>query len=142
MVAPLGFAALPGEPTVLDGLPYYAGILDFGPSSIDGWLSALIAAELRIDEDSLLDVAQHQLVLDNGRIDLTNLEFELLNYLVQQPGEVVARASIMRDVWGTDYAGGSNVIEVAVGSLRRKLGERSAAIETVRGIGYRFIATA
>ena len=142
MVAPLGFAALPGEPNVLDGLPYYAGILDFGPSSIDGWLSALIAAELRIDEDSLLDVAQHQLVLDDRRVDLTNLEFELFNYLVQQPGEVVSRASIMRDVWGTDYAGGSNVIEVAVGSLRRKLGERSAAIETVRGIGYRFIATA
>jgi hypothetical protein len=142
MVAPLGFNALPGEPTVLDGVPYYAAVLDFGPSSIDGWLSALIAAELRIDEDSLLDVAQHQLVLDDRRVDLTNLEFELFNYLVQRPGEVVRRAAIMHDVWGTDYAGGSNVIEVAVGSLRRKLGERSAAIETVRGVGYRFVATA
>lgn len=88
-----------------------------------------------------LDVAQHQLVLGDRRVDLTNLEFELFNYLVQRPGEVVARASIMRDVWGTDYAGGSNVIEVAVRSIRRKLGERSASIETVRGIGYRFIAS-
>jgi hypothetical protein len=142
MVAPLGFNALPGEPTVLDGAPYYAAVLDFGPSSIDGWLSALVAAELQIDEDSLLDVAQHQLVLDDRRVDLTNLEFELFNYLIQRPGEVVRRASLMHDVWGTDYAGGSNVIEVAVGSLRRKLGERAASIETVRGIGYRFIATA
>jgi two-component system alkaline phosphatase synthesis response regulator PhoP len=54
----------------------------------------------------------------------------------------VERASILRDVWGTDYAGGSNVIEVAVGSIRRKLGERSSAVETVRGMGYRFVASA
>jgi hypothetical protein len=142
MVAPLGFAVLPGEPTLLDDAPYYAGILDFGPSSIDGWLSTLIAAELRIDDDSILDVAQHQLVLDGGRIDLTSLEFELFNYLFQRPGEVVRRASILRDVWGTDYAGGSNVIEVAVGSIRRKLGTRASSLETVRGMGYRFVASA
>jgi DNA-binding response OmpR family regulator len=141
MVAPLGFAVLPGEPTLLDGSPYYAGVLDFGPSSIDGWLSTLIAAELRIDDDSLLDVAQHQLVLGDRRVDLTNLEFELFHYLFQRPGEVVLRASLLRDVWGTDYAGGSNVIEVAVGSIRRKLGNRAASLETVRGMGYRFVAS-
>ncbi|HLQ49708.1 MAG TPA: winged helix-turn-helix domain-containing protein, partial [Candidatus Dormibacteraeota bacterium] len=114
----------------------------FGPSSIDGWLSALVAAELRIDEDSILDVAQRQLVLDGRRVDLTSLEFELFNYLFQRPGQVVERSSILRDVWGTDYAGGSNVIEVAVGSIRRQLGERSSAVETVRGMGYRFVASA
>ncbi len=139
MVAPLGFAVLPGEPTLLDDAPYYAGILDFGPSSIDGWLSTLIAAELRIDDDSILDVAQHQLVLDGRRVDLTTLEFELFNYLFQRPGDVVSRASILRDVWGTDYAGGSNVIEVAIGSIRRKLGNRATSLETVRGMGYRFV---
>jgi len=142
MVAPLGFTALPGDPTLMDGSPYYAAVLDFGPSSIDGWLSALVAAELRIDDDSILDIAQHQLVLDGRRVDLTNLEFELFNYLFQRPGEVVRRASLLRDVWGTDYAGGSNVIEVAVGSLRRKLGDRAIALETVRGMGYRFVVTA
>ena len=142
MVAPLGFTPLPGQPTEVDGSPYYAALLDFGPSSIDGWLSALVAAELRIDEDSILDVAQHQLILDGRRVDLTNLEFELFNYLFQRPGQVVERTSILRDVWGTDYAGGSNVIEVAVGSIRRKLGDRSTAVETVRGMGYRFIASA
>jgi len=141
MVAPLGFAVLPGEPTLLDGSPYYAGVLDFGPSSIDGWLSTLIAAELRIDDDSLLDVAQHQLVLGDLRVDLTNLEFELFHYLFQRPGEVVLRAALLRDVWGTDYAGGSNVIEVAVGSIRRKLGNRAPSLETVRGMGYRFVAS-
>jgi hypothetical protein len=142
MVAPLGFTALPGEPTELDSVAYYAAQCDFGPSSIDGWLSTLIAAELRIDDDSILDVGQHQLVLDGRRIDLTSLEFELFNYLFQRPGEVVRRASILRDVWGTDYAGGSNVIEVAVGSIRRKLGTRASSLETVRGMGYRFVGSA
>jgi DNA-binding response OmpR family regulator len=45
-------------------------------------------------------------------------------------------------VWGYDYAGGSNIIEALVASLRRKLGERAAVIETVRGVGYRFVAAA
>ena len=142
MVAPLGFAPLPGEPSLLDGLPYHAALLDFGPSSIDGWLSVLIAAELRVDEEAILDLAEHQLVFDGRRVDLTRLEFALFSYLTERPGQVVDRASILRDVWGTDYAGGSNVIEVVVGSLRRKLGDRSSAIETVRGIGYRYVATA
>jgi hypothetical protein len=142
MVAPLGFTALPGEPTELDSVAYYAAQCDFGPSSIDGWLSTLIAAELRIDEDSILDVSQHQLILDDRRVDLTSLEFELFHYLYEREGLVVERAALLRDVWGTDYAGGSNVIEVLVGSLRRKLGDRSSAIETVRGLGYRFVATA
>ena len=52
------------------------------------------------------------------------------------------RASLLRDVWGYDYAGGSNVIEALVKSLRRKLGDRASAIETVRGVGYRFVPSA
>ncbi len=142
MVAPLGFAALPGDPSQLDGLPYYAAVLDFGPSSIDGWLSVLIAAELLVGEEAILDVAEHQLVLDGRRVDLTAIEFAVMSYLYQRPGQLVDRGTLLREVWGTDYAGGSNVIEVHVGSLRRKLGDRSAAIETVRGTGYRFVPSA
>ena len=52
------------------------------------------------------------------------------------------RATLLRDVWGYDYAGGSNVIEALVKSLRRKLGDRAPAIETVRGLGYRFVPSA
>ena len=74
------------------------------------------------------------------RVALTKLEFEVFKYLYERPGAVVERASLLRDVWGYDYAGGSNVIEALVKSLRRKLGDRSAAIETVRGLGYRFSA--
>ena len=115
-------------------------MLDFGPASVDGWLTKIIATELQIEEDSILDVAQHQLILDGRRVDLTKLEFEVFKYLYERPGKVVERSSLLRDVWGYDYAGGSNVIEALVRSIRRKLGDRAAAIETVRGLGYRFVA--
>ena len=138
MVAPLGFELLPGDPIEFDGVPYYATQNDFGPSSIDGWLAKLVAAELEIEDDSILDLVQHQLVLDGRRVDLTKLEFDVISYLQQRQGHVVERAALLRDVWGYEYTGGSNVIEANVRSLRRKLGDRAGSIETVRGLGYRF----
>ena len=138
MVAPLGFNPLSGEPASFDGVPNYAAMLDFGPSSIDGWLANLVAAELQIDDDSILDLVQHQLVLDGRRVDLTTLEFSVMTYLNQRRGTVVQRDSLLRDVWGYDAPGGSNVLEANVKSLRRKLGTRSTSIETIRGMGYRF----
>jgi hypothetical protein len=138
MVAPLGFELIPGDPIEFDAVPYYATQNDFGPSSIDGWLSKLVAAELQVEDDSILDPVQHQLVLDGRRVDLTKLEFDVINYLQQRQGRVVERAALLRDVWGYEYAGGSNVIEANVHSLRRKLGDRAGSIETVRGLGYRF----
>ena len=140
MVAPLGFEPLPGDPIELDGVSYYAAQLDFGPLSIDGWLSRLVASELQIEDDSILDLVQHQLVLDGRRVDLTKLEFEVISYLHERQGTVVERSDLLRDVWGYEYAGGSNVIEANVRSLRRKLGDRAGSIETVRGLGYRFRA--
>ena len=130
------------RPVRFDGVAYYAHVLDFGPASVDGWLTRIIATELQVNEDSILDVAQHQLVLDDRRVALTKLEFEVFKYLFERPGDVVERASLLRDVWGYDYAGGSNVIEALVKSLRRKLGDRASAIETVRGVGYRFAIAA
>jgi len=117
-------------------------VLDFGPASVDGWLTRIVATELQVEDDSILDVAQHQLVLGDRRVPLTKLEFDVFQYLYERPGSVVERAALLRDVWGYDYAGGSNVIEALVKSLRRKLGDRSAAIETVRGLGYRFVVAA
>jgi len=140
--AQLFIEPLPGTPVELDGVAYHAAALDFGPASVDGWLARVIASELRIEEDSILDVGQRQLVLDGRRTDLTKLEFEVLDYLVQRAGRVVDRSALLRDVWGYDDTGGSNVIESAIRSLRRKLGARATAIETVRGVGYRFKAAA
>lgn len=136
----LGFVDMPGEPVRVDGVAYHVAFLDFGPASVDGWLTRIIATELQIDDDSMLDTAQHQLVLDGRRVDLTKLEFEVFAYLYERPGKVVERSSLLRDVWGYDYAGGSNVIEALIASLRRKLGDQAGVIETVRGLGYRLVA--
>ena len=137
----LGFRTILDAPVMFGGVAYYAHVLDFGPASVDGWLTRIVATELQVDEDTILDVAEHQLVLADRRVALTKLEFEVFKYLYERPGNVVERASLLRDVWGYDYAGGSNVIEALVKSLRRKLADRAAAIETVRGVGYRFVSS-
>ena len=69
---------------------------------------------------------------------LTRLEFGLLEYLLDREGQAVSRASLIQDVWGYSYTGGSNVIEAVVRSLRKKLRERASCVETVSGVGYRF----
>ena len=135
IVTPLGFVPLP-DAVQLDGVTYHSAMLDFGPSSVDGWLAKLAARELLIEEDSILDPVERQLVLDGQRADLTRLEFEVLNYLLQHEGQVVERGTLLRDVWGSTHIG-SNVVDAVIRSLRKKLGERGAVIETVRGLGYR-----
>jgi Transcriptional regulatory protein, C terminal/AAA ATPase domain len=135
---PLGFVPVPGGPADIGGVPYHVLALDLGPASIDGWLSRLVAGDLELDSE-LLDRRQRQLVTDGTRIDLTPLEFDLLCYLLDREGTAVERRAILRDVWGTDWTGGSNVIETVVSALRRKLGRHADMIETVRGLGYRIV---
>lgn len=142
MVIPLGFELLSDRPIEFDGVPYYSAQNDFGPSSIDGWLTRLVACELQIEDDSILDMVQRQLVLDGQRVDLTKLEFDVISYLHQRQGTVVERPELLRNVWGYEYAGGSNVIEANIRSLRRKLGDHAGMIETIRGLGYRLAAPA
>lgn len=135
ILTPLGFAPL-ADAVQLDDVTYHSAVLDFGPSSVDGWLATLAARELLIEEDSILDPVERQLVLDGRRVDLTRLEFDVLNYLLQREGKVVERIALLRDVWGFTYVG-SNVVEAVIRSLRKKLGARAAMIETVRSLGYR-----
>jgi two-component system response regulator QseB len=72
----------------------------------------------------------------NGRIvELTAREFALLEALMRDPGNVLSREQLLSHGWGYDFDPGSNVVEVYVGYLRKKLGPDS--IETVRGMGYR-----
>ena len=135
----LGFEDVPGGPVEVAGEDIYPAFLDFGPASVDGWLTKVIGRELGADDDRLLDVEQRQLVVDGRRLDLTKLETEVLRCLVESPNRVVDRSTLLREVWGYDDPRGSNVIDAQVKSIRRKLGDRAAAIETVRGVGYRFV---
>ncbi|WP_448562092.1 response regulator transcription factor NblR [Trichothermofontia sp.] len=88
--------------------------------------------------DLSLDLATRR-ALRNGRtIDLTMKEFELLKYLMENPREVLTRDQILENVWGYDFMGESNVIEVYIRYLRLKIeqeGEKRL-IQTVRGVGY------
>ena len=112
-------------------------VLDMGPGSVDGWLAGLVAHELGIERPELLDVDARELVVDGQRVSLTQLEFGVMRYLVDHEGKVASRIALESEVWGDDYHGGSNVVDVVVRSLRKKLAARAAMIETVHGTGYR-----
>ena len=139
-LARLGFRLLPEYAATIDGQVYHVALLDFGPGSVDGWLANLVAAELTsVGEEAVaLDVDAHELVVDGQPIGLTQLEFGVMQYLVEREGKAVSRGDLLEDVWGYSYDGGSNVVDVVVRALRKKLGVRAATIETVTKIGYRF----
>jgi DNA-binding response OmpR family regulator len=76
-------------------------------------------------------------------VKLTAREFELLAYLMRHPDQVLSRAQILNAVWGYDYDPGTNVLDVYIGYLRRKLAvaDGDAPIETVRSAGYRLVSS-
>lgn len=93
--------------------------------------------QLRFGE-LILDLNTRQVIRDDRPIELTMKEFELLKYLMSNPQKVMTREEIIENVWGYDYRGESNVIEVYIRYLRLKIESqnRKRLIQTVRGIGY------
>jgi two-component system OmpR family response regulator len=106
--------------------------------------SALRAGRRREEGDQLragdlmLDAAARTVTRGGQPIALTRREFDLLECLLRHPGQVLDRATLLADVWGYDFLGGSNVVDVYVRYLRAKIARPDAPrlIETVRGIGY------
>jgi DNA-binding response OmpR family regulator len=134
----VGFRPVPGARVPRDGRAYQPMLLDFGSGSVDGWLAELVANELTVAEAVQLDRAGRELVVDERRISLTPLEFMVMQYLMDREGQAVARTALLDTVWHDSYQGGSNVVDVVVRSLRKKLGSRASAIETVSRLGYRY----
>jgi two-component system response regulator QseB len=85
----------------------------------------------------VLDLRTRRAATDGRTVDLTAREFTMLEVLIRHAGQVLSREQLLSHVWGYDYDPGSNVVDVYIGYLRRKLGSNS--IETVRGMGYRLI---
>jgi hypothetical protein len=137
LLEPLGFAAVEGGDMTIGEATYHSLVLDFGPRSVDGWLAALVAAELGVDDAPFLDTTGRHLRLGEQQIPLTELELALVTYLYEHEGQALRRSRLLQEVWGDEWQGGSNVVDVAVSGLRRKLGHHAALIETVRGVGYR-----
>ena len=89
-------------------------------------------------EDLQMDVDAREVYRNGRRLELTAKEFDLLHLFMQNPKRVLSRDLIMEKIWGYDYSGESNVLEVYVAMLRQKLEEHGEKrlIHTVRGAGY------
>ena len=138
--------------TALDDLGSKINGLDAGaddyvtkPFSVDE-LAARIRARLRRgegDETVLrsgplsVDIVAHRAVLEGREVALSARELSLLATFMQHIGNVLTRQQLLSQVWDIDFDPGSNVVDVHVSALRRKLGP--GFIETVRGLGYRFL---
>jgi len=85
-----------------------------------------------------LDLRTRWASVGGQTIELSAREFELLRTFLEHPNQVLSREQLLANVWGYDYDPGSNVVDVYVGYLRRKVGDER--LETVRGVGYRFRA--
>ncbi|WP_182524178.1 response regulator transcription factor [Nocardioides dongkuii] len=83
-----------------------------------------------------LDVRTRRATVGERQVDLSAREFTLAEIFMRNAGQVLSREQLLDHVWGFDFDPGSNVVDVYVGYLRRKFG--ADAIETVRGMGYRF----
>lgn len=85
-----------------------------------------------------IDIAAHQVKIDDEPIDLSYKEFELLNYFVTNQGVALSREKILNNVWNYDYFGDARTIDTHVKKLRSKLGEKGNYIKTIWGMGYKF----
>jgi DNA-binding response OmpR family regulator len=85
----------------------------------------------------VLDLRTRRATVDGRTVDLSAREFALLETFLEHPGQVLSREQLLSRVWGLGFDPGTNVVDVYVGYLRRKLGDR--CIETVRGMGYRLL---
>ena len=88
-----------------------------------------------------IDVSKYETRLGDKKIDLTYTEFELLKFLCSNPGTVFTREVLLNKVWGYEYYGGTRTVDVHIRRLRSKIeGKSQTFIETVRNIGYKFVA--
>ena len=122
---------------------YFANLL---AGSDHEWLATDVAPDEAVLRDTdrarfadlILDTGTRQASRGERVISLTAKEYELLELFMRHPRQVLTRDMIFDRVWGYDFGGESNIIEVYIRYLRSKLeiGERSRLIQTVRGVGY------
>ncbi|MDP6124257.1 MAG: response regulator transcription factor [Candidatus Latescibacteria bacterium] len=135
----------------LKGFDFPSSVVDFllvpfGPLELNARLGlALGVASVRGASDVVrrgpleIDLDRYQVSLDGAVLELTLKEYELLKFLVEHPGKVHTRESLMIQVWGYDYFGGTRTVDVHVRRIRSKLEPLADNyVETVRGVGYRF----
>ena len=85
----------------------------------------------------VLKEKEHIVLTDGNKVELTHKEFEMLRLFMQNPGIVLSRDALMRDIWGVDYMGETRTVDMHIKTLRQKLGTAGSQIKTVIGVGYR-----
>lgn len=85
-----------------------------------------------------LDMSEKSVKKGNKAIELTGKEYEVFEYLMQNKGKVISKERILEHLWGFDYLGGSNIVEVLVKNIRKKISpnDSTSIIQTKRGLGY------
>jgi DNA-binding response OmpR family regulator len=150
----------PGLPVLMltarDDLDHKVSALSAGaddyltkPFAFEELLARIYALTRRVDQqeasrlqsgDLTLDLLARQAWFNDRLLDLTSREFALLEYFMRHPGQVLSRQQILNSVWNLEFDPGSNVVDVYVRYLRRKINapDGSSMIATVRGSGYRY----
>jgi DNA-binding response OmpR family regulator len=115
----------------------------FSPSILVARVNALISrtypdADQLILGDLSIDLNKHVVKIDNTFIDLSQLEYKLLYYLIQNKNSVLSREQLLNKVWGYDYEGTERTVDTHINRLRIKLTTCGDYIKTIRGFGYKF----
>lgn len=85
-----------------------------------------------------IDVEKFEVKIDNKKKFFPRKEFQLLYFLAQNPGKVINRETLLKEIWGNDVYVIDRTIDVHIRKIREKLGKHSELIETIKGVGYRF----
>jgi DNA-binding response OmpR family regulator len=120
----------------------------FSPRELEARIRAILRrAEPQSSEDAVLSAGEivlrrdsHDVTVDGEAVQLTAKEFDLLTCFLEHQGIVLSRERLLDIVWGMSYPGGTRTVDMHVAQLRRKLGD-AEAIHTVRGAGYKLLAT-
>jgi two-component system, OmpR family, response regulator PhoP len=100
-----------------------------------GWASSVLSAD-----PVVLDMARQEITVNDAAIELTSFEYKIIEYLMVRAGDVISKSELTDRLYDQDFERDSNVIEVFIGRLRKKLDPDNSIkpIETLRGRGYRF----
>ncbi|HVS20784.1 MAG TPA: response regulator transcription factor [Pyrinomonadaceae bacterium] len=121
------------------------------PFSVRELVARVRAVLRRVDDDAVehyddgriaIDFGDIRVLCDGANVKLTNKEFTLLSVLAKRSGRVVTRQQLLDQVWGYSYYGDARTLDVHIRRLRQKLGACGDCIETVVGLGYRFVGCA
>ena len=118
------------------------------PFSVKEVIARVRAVLRRVEKDEVskyedaqlsVDFADMRVVCGDENVRLTRKEFALIEHLIKNTGRVSTRQQLLDDIWGYSYFGDTRTLDVHIRRLRQKLGDCGQCVETVVGVGYRFI---